>query len=284
MAPTNWALVRQGDKGARVSAVQFLLRARGSGIAADGDFGPLTAEAVRQFQSQNGLGADGIVGNQTWPALIIQVAQGSTGEAVKAVQVLLPPLAVDGIFGPQTDHKVRGAQSRSGMGAGSGIVDTETWMVLTSLVAVAPAQALIEPDSIANLGMGTTKSEAHAVFGAPTSDGKQFDVHGNQYDFLHWQLDGNRGLPLNYRFPEGVSPKLTDWHANARGPVTKKGVRIDDSAGQVTAAYGPLEPFVGAQIVRVNQGGGQMIVIVDGGSVRSIIGGDQEFWMRSIAT
>ena len=94
----------------------------------------------------------------------------------------------------------------------------------------------------------------------------------------------NRGLTLNYRFPTGVSPKLTDWHADARGPVTKKGIRVDDSPGQVIAAYGPLEPFVGAEIAAVEQGGGRLIVIVDGGTTTTIIGGDPFYWMKSIAT
>ncbi|MCA1675074.1 MAG: peptidoglycan-binding protein, partial [Actinobacteria bacterium] len=102
MPPMSWALVREGDRGPRVSAVQFLLRAHGSGIVADGSFGPLTRGAVREFQTTRGLTVDGIVGNQTWPALIIQVRRGSSGDAVRAAQVLLPPLAVDGVFGPQT--------------------------------------------------------------------------------------------------------------------------------------------------------------------------------------
>jgi len=283
MAPMKWVLVRQGDSGPGVSSVQFLLRARGSGIAADGSFGPLTDAAVRQFQSQGGLAVDGIVGNQTWPALILEVSQGTTGDAVRAVQVLLPPLAIDGIFGPQTEHSVKELQARFGLSP-DGIVGPQTWLVLTSVVPVAPAQAVIEPDSVAGLGLGTNKSEAHAVLGPPTSSGKHTDVNGEEFDFVQWELDGNRGLTLNYRFPTGVSPKLTDWNANARGPATRKDVRVGDSADHVVAAYGPLEPFVSAQIVAVEQGGGRLIVIVDNGTVTSIIGGNPEFWMRSIAT
>ena len=83
MAPMNWALVRDGDVGSTVSAVQFLLREHGAAIAADGIFGPFTDGAVRQFQGDHGLAVDGIVGNQTWPALIVSVAEGSTGEAVR---------------------------------------------------------------------------------------------------------------------------------------------------------------------------------------------------------
>jgi hypothetical protein len=41
---------------------------------------------VKSFQSAEGLTADGIVGAHTWPALVVETSNGSTGDAVKAVQ------------------------------------------------------------------------------------------------------------------------------------------------------------------------------------------------------
>jgi two-component system NarL family sensor kinase len=61
--------LRQGDSGAAVSELQQLLNAKGINITVDGIFGDLTRAAVVQFQQQNGIVTDGIVGTQTWQAL-----------------------------------------------------------------------------------------------------------------------------------------------------------------------------------------------------------------------
>jgi peptidoglycan hydrolase-like protein with peptidoglycan-binding domain len=103
-------------------------------LAVDGVFGPQTDAAVRAFQAEQGLTADGKVGNQTWPVLIIQVSTGSSGDAVRAVQSQLRSrcgwLQIDGIFGPQTDGVVRHFQGFCGLSK-DGIVGTNTWNALT---------------------------------------------------------------------------------------------------------------------------------------------------------
>ena len=50
--------------GLHVQGLQHLLH-----IYPDGKFGPLTEEAVKEFQTSHGLTADGIVGAKTWAAL-----------------------------------------------------------------------------------------------------------------------------------------------------------------------------------------------------------------------
>jgi hypothetical protein len=57
------------DRGPAVSKLQGLLRTAGSNIEPDGVFGQQTEAAVRQFQSDHGLAADGVVGSQTWVVL-----------------------------------------------------------------------------------------------------------------------------------------------------------------------------------------------------------------------
>ncbi|MCM3224846.1 peptidoglycan-binding domain-containing protein [Terribacillus saccharophilus] len=42
---------------------------RALGVTADGIFGPNTRQAVINFQRNNGLGVDGIVGQATWNRL-----------------------------------------------------------------------------------------------------------------------------------------------------------------------------------------------------------------------
>jgi peptidoglycan hydrolase-like protein with peptidoglycan-binding domain len=129
----SWPLVRQGDSGARVEILQGLLRERGQDIVVDGDFGAQTDAAVRVFQGSRGLTVDGIVGPNTWQALIVTVRAGSRGEAVSALQKALnargSTLAVDGIFGPLTQGAVRNYQQTRGLGV-DGIVGPQTWNAL----------------------------------------------------------------------------------------------------------------------------------------------------------
>lgn len=61
--------LRRGATGDAVKLVQKLLRAKGFSLDVDGDFGPQTENAVRQFQQRAHLVVDGIVGAATINAL-----------------------------------------------------------------------------------------------------------------------------------------------------------------------------------------------------------------------
>ena len=136
-----WPLTRKGATGHPVRTLQHLLRERGQNVTVDGIFGPQTEGAVRAFQQQKGLAVDGIVGPQTWAAVVKQVKQGDTGDAVRGVQEEFQfrnlsgdpskGLQIDGIFGPKTDAAVRGFQSAVGLAA-DGIVGPLTWRALVS--------------------------------------------------------------------------------------------------------------------------------------------------------
>jgi hypothetical protein len=58
--PSYWAEL--GPNGEHVKRLQAFLNTRGAGLDVDGDFGPLTEQAVRAFQRGAGIDADGIVG------------------------------------------------------------------------------------------------------------------------------------------------------------------------------------------------------------------------------
>jgi peptidoglycan hydrolase-like protein with peptidoglycan-binding domain len=136
-----WPVVAPGAVDHPVRTLQHLLRAQGQTVVVDGIFGPKTAGAVRTVQQQHHLTVDGIVGPQTWPALIVQVARGSTGDAVRGVQEEFrfrtlsdepgAGLRVDGTFGALTEAAVRGFQEALGTTV-DGIVGPLTWRALVS--------------------------------------------------------------------------------------------------------------------------------------------------------
>ena len=69
----GYPMVRQGSKGVYVCVLQDALNTIGAySVGVDGMFGPRTANAVRAFQQDNSLSADGIVGCSTWTALTKQ--------------------------------------------------------------------------------------------------------------------------------------------------------------------------------------------------------------------
>ncbi|MFD9700252.1 peptidoglycan-binding protein [Lentzea sp. NPDC059081] len=129
----SWPNVKEGATGDTVRSAQHLLRHRGYDISADGEFGPATEAAVKQFQSANGLSSDGQIGQNTWPKLIVSVKQGNNSEAVKAAQVQLNRygynLSVDGDFGGGTHSAAVAFQSSKGLSA-DGIVGPNTWQTL----------------------------------------------------------------------------------------------------------------------------------------------------------
>lgn len=65
--------LQQGSQGAQVKTLQRILYARLGGIAVDGVFGPITRAKVIRVQRQLGLCDDGIVGANTWTALLTQM-------------------------------------------------------------------------------------------------------------------------------------------------------------------------------------------------------------------
>lgn len=146
-------LYRQGDQGEPVRDIQDRLSALAFPSEGDprGIFGDATASAVRNFQASRGLTVDGIVGPDTWRAL---VASGyrlgdrmlyhrvpmMRGDDVADLQRRLNALGfetgkVDGIFGPETLSGLLDFQHNRGL-AEDGIAGPE---VSTDLDLIARA-------------------------------------------------------------------------------------------------------------------------------------------------
>jgi hypothetical protein len=64
------ATIKRGSKGDLVVWAQEHLLSAGYTVGVDGGFGPQTQQAVADFQTAHGLLADGVVGTETWTALL----------------------------------------------------------------------------------------------------------------------------------------------------------------------------------------------------------------------
>ncbi|UTR16221.1 peptidoglycan-binding protein [Salipaludibacillus sp. LMS25] len=140
-------VLRQGSRGAAVRELQSQLKDHGYFTSnVDGVYGPLTAGAVRRFQQDKNISADGIFGPQTYSKLSgsssstnnstqatsssasssslsgVVLRQGSSGSQVRELQTRLKNLgyytsSVDGAYGPLTAEAVRKLQRQTNIAA-----------------------------------------------------------------------------------------------------------------------------------------------------------------------
>lgn len=170
-------VLRRGDTGEEVELVQFWLSELAQfnsalpDLTVDGSFGAATQRAVTIFQQEQGLEADGVVGQATWEALYAAwldvqsdlggtawpgtaLRRGDKGMEVRLVQfwlrlaadqyTALAAVGVDGVFGAATEKAVTAFQSLFGLTA-DGIVGRATWNKLNE-VALAVTNQIVEPD------------------------------------------------------------------------------------------------------------------------------------------
>lgn len=141
-------LIRLGASGDDVADVQRRLDALGFPLGNPGVFDAATDAAVRSFQQQRGLTADGIVGEETWDALVSasfrlgdRMLYASrdmlAGDDVRDLQRRLNRLGFecghdDGLYGELTAEAVREFQLNAGLTV-DGIAGPETVGVLLRL-------------------------------------------------------------------------------------------------------------------------------------------------------
>ena len=156
--------LRRGDRGTSVEQVQFWLQQLAEfdpdlrDLSVDGIFGSGTEAAVKAFQREFGLTADGVVGPATWQKLYEIYADvtnqllapnqrpgvypgtplrlGSTGRAVREAQFYLvlmsayyssiPRINIDGEYGPATETAVKAFQKLFGL-TQDGVIGPATW-------------------------------------------------------------------------------------------------------------------------------------------------------------
>lgn len=144
--PTGATLLKYGDVGDAVVQLQTRLKELGYFTGSiGGNFGSITRDAVKAFQTAANLTADGIAGEATLTALyaadapkktVVTLRAGDTGEAVIRLQTRLKELGylsgtVDGEFGSVTQAAVMAFQSAAGLSS-DGIAGTNTLNALYS--------------------------------------------------------------------------------------------------------------------------------------------------------
>lgn len=156
--------------------------------AVDGIFGSRTEKTVRAFQQIFNLTPDGIVGSATWNAVVrlytavtslaelrsqgqqfyainwsppggLQI--GDSGEKVRLLQYMLsvlssyistiPPVNIDGIYGPATRAAVLAAQRRFGLPE-TGTVGVQTWDQIYDQYSGIESATLRSGESFPNAG------------------------------------------------------------------------------------------------------------------------------------
>ncbi|MEV6305930.1 peptidoglycan-binding protein [Actinoplanes sp. NPDC051861] len=127
-----WPTTRQGSKDHQVTTLQYLLQAHGHTVTVDGVFGAQTGDAVRAYQRAKNLPDNGVVGPETWQALIVEVRPGSEGSAVRGLQrEFRLGEGADGVYGPVTERAIRTFQQDAQLLV-DGVVGPDTWQALVS--------------------------------------------------------------------------------------------------------------------------------------------------------
>ncbi|WP_274448609.1 peptidoglycan-binding domain-containing protein [Priestia aryabhattai] len=136
--------LRLGSQSSYVKELQQILKNAKYNVTVDGVFGPKTEAAVKQFQADHNLSADGIVGAMTWkvldqigsvttPETRPTLRVGSQSNYVKELQQILKDVkydaGVDGIFGSKTQTMVKQFQAEHNLSS-DGIVGAMTWKAL----------------------------------------------------------------------------------------------------------------------------------------------------------
>lgn len=188
--------LKKGMTGADVSWVQGRLQELGYTVTVNGTYDDATVAAVKQFQGQNGLSADGLAGVQTFTVLRSDNARrandaplsyttlrvDNTGSGVSALQKRLQELGynvtVNGTFDVNTHNAVVAFQQRNSLVI-SGIADALT-------------QSVLYASSAKNYATPVEELEADA--------GKITPPSKDQIQLLHWNNEVKPSVKAGQNF------------------------------------------------------------------------------------
>ena len=184
----GYPVLRVGSTGSDVSDLQARLTELGYYTGTiDGKYSTGTQSAVTEFQSRNGLTADGIAGRATQDKLYSASAQpktvsasavdsgytllkeGASGLEVRKLQGRLAELGyyaggVDGIYGSTTTSAVKAFQRANGLsGDGQAGSQTQTKLYSASAKYAASPVATANPDQTRTLTVGMTGNDVYAL-------------------------------------------------------------------------------------------------------------------------
>jgi peptidoglycan hydrolase-like protein with peptidoglycan-binding domain len=274
----------QGNTGACVEVLQGLLDLYGANISVDGSFGPATASAVENFQTQAGIGVDGQVGPQTKSTLYSDgaatpfsleasscpsnIVQGDSGACVAVLQELLnyygQGLSVDGSFGPLTATAVENFQRQAGIGVDGQVGPTTKSNLYsrlgTSTTTPPPtgsgngcaAADNCSPQGFADavltypgIGAPVTASNEYALQVWEMAEGGGAGCPGQPARTAPWSYSpGPAGNPLNTTQSE---PGDSDWNS--------VGVKVFANASGETCWYWGLKANAGTLVAGASEYG-----------------------------
>ncbi|MER7658163.1 peptidoglycan-binding protein [Streptomyces albidoflavus] len=265
-AAADWPNVATGATGADVGTAQYLLRSHGHDIAADSDFGPATKAAVVAFQQSKGHAADGVIGAETWPGLVVTVREGDSGDAVAAAQTALNKhghgLEVDGEFGPGTASAVTSFQSSKGLPS-DGIVGPDTWQSLVGQGGDGGGHSLPIPRD--TLGRGYYEAPHHDYPALDLPVGTGTPIYAVHSGVAHQVNNDRCGLGYSVEGDDGATYFYCHFSAHQVG----SGTRVD--AGTQIGLSGNTGNSTGPHLhLEITAGGAQrcpqaaLLAIYDG--------------------
>jgi peptidoglycan hydrolase-like protein with peptidoglycan-binding domain len=245
--------ISQGDRGAAVEDVQKRLLMLGFDLGPtgiDGVFLGATLTAVRRFQREHELSEDGVVGDETWSALVdatfrlgdrllylrIPYFHGADVSVLQGALNVLgfacgPP---DGIFGAYTERAVGEFQSNVGLPR-DGIAGPETVRAIEQLHHVWQGK---DPGAPAAL---------------PVAAARAAEALGRARLVLVWEGQGARAIA------ERVANLALAAEPTAQVEVVEAAERVSAAAGSLTVRLrtgSEVSPAEGMPVVSVHAGAG----------------------------